>query len=337
MMDIIQNYGRYAFGTAHDIINNNDDAAAAAQQHSPDNARPAITGEEFQALINRACQMGCRHFDCAPLYGTQSLLGHSLRNIIGHGGGNINLARSELFITSKLPVNMMRESKMEESLKMSLDELQLCYLDLFLVHAPFSTKFVDHTTYYPKSQDGKVMIDTDTELTRTWIKMSKFKEQGLVRLIGLSNVNLEQLNRLNSLYHVDVVQNEFHLYNQDELMREECKKLGVHYEGFAAMGSPHWAAEYGKQAPLDDPLVKRLASKYNKTPAQIIIHWLKTKEFSFVIKTDTITQLEENLSAAVNQTRDEPSYGNLLSDDDIGLLDDLSRNDRIFYYDNHKG
>lgn len=324
----------YAFGTAYDIVDDN-----TTGNNSGDEPRAPVTGDQFTALVEEACRMGCRHFDCAPLYGTQALLGQLFRKIIGPNQNPeaISLARSELFFTSKLPMNMMRPDKMEESLKMTLNELRLGYLDLFLVHAPFSTKFVAHNNYYPTDdQDGTLLLDTEVDLEKTWAKMNQFKEQGLVRLIGLSNVNVSQIQRLDALHHVDVAQNEFHLYNQDETVREECRKLNIHFEGFAALGSPFAAAKYGKQSPIESPTVQKLAKKYNKTPAQILIFWLKEKDLSFVIKSDNIAQLKENLSAGINQLATRAPC-KLLSEEDIGILNDLNRNDRIFYYDNHKG
>lgn len=281
------------------------------------------TASEFKALASAAVELGCRHFDCAPLYNTQRLMGELLSDKISH------LGRSAFFITSKTPPNMMREDKIEKSLRITLEELRLTYLDLFLIHAPFSTKYISDDEYYPLDEEGNLLMDEDDGLLeRAWLKMVELKRRGVVRYIGISNVNIDQINRLHSLYPIDVVQNEHHLYNQDVDTIDHCEELDIHYEGYAGFGSPARAKREGKHHFLVDSKVRTLAKAYDLTVGQIIIRWLHQQPLSYVVCSDNRQQLEDNIKA----TR----QANLAINDLIDM-DRLNRRQRIFTFDNYKG
>lgn len=278
---------------------------------------------EFKSLATLAIEFGCRHFDCAPLYGTQRLMGEVLGKQISHTG------RGEFFITSKAPPNMMREDKLEKSLKNSLYDLGLSYLDLFLLHAPFSTKYFADDQFYPLDQEGNLLLDEDDGLLeRAWLKMVELKRRKFVRYIGISNVNMEQINRLHSLYPIDVVQNEHHLLHQDVDLIDHCEELDIHYEGYAGFGSPLKAKREGKHNFLMEPSVRTLAKLYDITPGQLMIKWLHQQPLSYVIRSDTRSQLEANIKA----TRD-----GCLAINDLIDLDRLNKNQRIYTFEDHKG
>lgn len=299
---------KFGFGTAYNI-----------GQECQDKTPP----EEFKAILKRAIDIGCRHIDCAPLYGTQELVGQVLKQTIE------SVPRKEFFVASKLPVNMMREENIEKSLKRTLAELQLTYLDLFLIHAPFSTKYVNDNEIYPLDSEGNLMIDEDENLLeKAWMKLVDLKSKGLVKYIGLCNVNMEQVLRLNKIHQVDVAQNEYHLFNQDREFFDNCEEIDVHYEAYAGLGCPPKAKSENKPTFLTDPVVTDIAHANGLSNAQVMIQWLHQQPLSYVIRSDNIAQVEENFLATTKRT---------LSINDMIKLDSLNQNARLYLFDNFKG
>lgn len=306
-MALLADIPKYGFGTAFSI-----------------GSGEGKTSEQgFRDLLVEAIKLGCRHFDCAPLYGTQRLVGSTLNSAMT----TLNIPREELFVTSKLSANMMQGDNIDRSLKSTLADLGLSYLDLYLVHAPFSTKFVQDNEMYPLDAEGNLLLDErDGLLEQAWTRLAQLKELGLVKRIGLSNINIKQLDRLNKIHQVDVVQNEYHLYNQDRELFDYCEELDVHYEAYAAFGCPPRAKRMGKPTFFADPIVCRIARENSLSCAQVIIQWLHQQPLSYIIRSDNICQLEENLKATSKIT---------LSINDMIDLDSLNQNARLYRYDNY--
>lgn len=303
-MSYIKDVPKYGFGTAFRI----------------GEGPGRISQGQFKGLVRHAIKLGVRHFDCAPSYGTQKLVGEVLKEFRNE------IPRTQFFVTSKLPVNMMRYQRTDRSIKRTLIELQLNYLDLFLIHAPFATKFITEREIYPMDQDGNVMIDDEDDdlLEQTWIKLIDLKEKGYVKYIGLSNVNEGQLDRLNKIHQVDVVQNEYHLYNQDRIFFDHCEEVDVHFEAYAAFGCPQRARNHNLPTFHTDPTVDRIARENNLTNPEVIVQWLHQQPLSYVIRTDNISQLEENFRATKSV---------ILSLNDMIDLDTLNKRARLYYFD----
>lgn len=306
-MSYIDDIPKYGFGTAFDIGNG-----------------PGQTSEEeFKGLLQHAVKVGCRHFDCAPLYGTQKLVGQVLKQSM------YSIRRHNFFITSKLPINMMRCDNIDISIRKTLKELQLTYLDLFLIHAPFSTKFINEQNVYPLDNDGNLLLDeADDLLEQAWMKLFELKEKGFVRYIGLSNVNIDQVDRLNQIHQIDVVQMEHHLFHQDRQLFDHCEENDIHYEAYASFGCPARAIQMNVPTFYSDPLVNFIGRENNLTNSQVIIQWLHQQPLSYVIRTDTAFQLEENLNA---------SKDICLTINDLIDLDTLNKRARLYYFDDYKG
>jgi len=306
-MAFLKGIPKYGFGTAFKL---GDGEGETSEQ-------------DFRKLLRRAIELGCRHIDCAPLYGTQRIVGEVLKEFADV------VPRTELFITSKLPVNMMQDDHIERSLRRTLEDLQLTYVDLFLIHAPFSTQHLSDENIYPIDQEGNLLLDESEGLLESaWTKLVDLKAKGLTKYIGLSNINLEQLIRLNHIHQVDVAQNEYHLFYQDREFFDFCEEIDVHYEAYAAFGCPPKAKRENKPSFLTCPTVQRIAKEYCLTPAQVIIQWLHQQPLSYIIRSDTISQLEENINATHNMT---------LSINSMIDLDSLNQNARLYLYDEYQG
>lgn len=125
--------------------------------------------EEITKTVETALEEGYRHIDTAFNYNTEEPIGTVIRKWIEDG----RLKREELFITTKLPNVGNRPKDVEKFLQMSLDRLQLSYVDLYLIHMPFS--FWGHsTTYTPlTNEDGTLQLDSKNDIFGTWSEMEK--------------------------------------------------------------------------------------------------------------------------------------------------------------------
>lgn len=301
---------KYAFGTSFEV---SDDPAD----------RNKLSSAQFKELLFEAIKLGVRHIDCAPLYETQKLVGQVLKQ------STQTIPRREFFVTSKLPINMMRPENIERSVYRTLHELQLTHLDLLLIHAPFATKNVNDNVMFPVDSEGNLLIDDEEFLLENaWCKLIELKEASFVKYIGLSNVNRRQIDRCNMLHQVDVVQNEFHIYNQDRDLIEHCHDYNVHFEGYAAMGSPPLARLMSLPIFELDQTVLRIAKQNQLKPAQVVMQWLHQQPISYVVKVDNLSQLQDNVQATKKF---------VLSLSEMEQLDNLNKSMRLYFFDKYHG
>lgn len=118
--------------------------------------------DEVELAINEALEAGYRHIDCAPVYLNEHVIGKVLKTWFDSG----KLTREDLFITTKLPPHANRASSVEKFLKGSLKALQLDYVDLYLIHAPFALPETDGP--FLADDDGNLLFDTESSHIKTW-------------------------------------------------------------------------------------------------------------------------------------------------------------------------
>src|SRR5580704_11923815 len=167
-----------------------------------------------------ALEAGFRHFDCAERYGNEREVGSALQ--AGSAAGEI--AREDIFVTTKLWNSNHRPERVEPAFEASLERLGLNYLDLYLIHTPFAFQAGDEQD--PRDQDGNVLYDRGVTLMETWGAMESLVDRGKCRGIGLSDIGL---NRLLPIYESAkikpaVVQVEAHPYLPETELLEFCKK-----------------------------------------------------------------------------------------------------------------
>ena len=227
-------------------------------------------GEIAEAVIGAAA-IGYRHFDCASVYRNEKEIGESFQKIMSEG-----LAREELWITSKLWNDKHAEADVIPSCQQTLKDLQLDYLDLYLIHWPFPNHHapgVDVT-----SRDPHAVPYIHENYMKTWRQMEKLVEMGLVRHIGTSNMTIPKLKLLLRDAKIKPATNEMEMhphFQQSELF-QFCIDNNIVPIGYSPIGSP--SRPERDRTPddtvdIEDPVIVKIANRLNVHPAVVCIKW----------------------------------------------------------------
>lgn len=272
--------------------------------------------KEIRDLIINAINIGYRHFDCAADYRNEAEVGEAFTEAFKTG----LVKREDLFITTKLWNS--DHGHVIEACKDSLKKLQLDYLDLYLVHFPVATRHTGvGTTDSALGDDGVLDIDTTISLETTWHDMEKLVSMSLVRSIGISNydVFLTRDCLAYSKIKPAVNQIETHPYFQRDSLVKFCQKHGICVTAHTPLGGSTANAEwFGTVSCLDDPVLKDLAEKYNKTAAQVVLRWGIQRNTVVIPKTSKPERLEENFRV----------FDFELTKEDMELIKSIDRNYR---------
>ncbi|XP_044760454.1 aldo-keto reductase family 1 member A1-like isoform X2 [Coccinella septempunctata] len=292
--------------------------------------------DEIERAVNTALQEGYRHIDTAFNYNTEEPIGRVIQKWIEEG----RLKREELFITTKLPNVGNRPRDVERYLRMSLDRLQTSYVDLYLVHMPFSLMGHPDTHAPLTNEDGTIQLDVHNDIIGTWSKMETQVEEGRVRSIGLSNFNIAQIEKicLSCKIKPAVLQIEHHAYLQQPELIDRCKQLGVTVTAYSPLGSPganqHFSTKYNyklEEFPdiLGHPIAKKLSEKYAKTPGQILLRHIVQKGIVVIPKSLNPKRIKDNIDI----------FNFELIEDDMQLMNKLDKGEkgRIFDFLFFKG
>jgi alcohol dehydrogenase (NADP+) len=227
---------------------------------------------------------GFRHFDCAERYGNEREVGKTLQE--GLAGGEV--AREDIFVTTKLWNSNHRPERVEPAFEASLDRLGLKYLDLYLIHTPFAFRPGDDQD--PRDQNGNVLYDHDVTLFDTWKAMETLVDHGKCRAIGLSDITLNTLKPIYESARIKpaVVQVEAHPYLPETELLEFCKERGIVFLAFAPLGHGM------KPGLLEDPVISAIAARVGKTPAQILLAWAVQRGTAVLTTPRTAARAREN-------------------------------------------
>ncbi|KAM3964455.1 aldo-keto reductase 1B-like [Aphomia sociella] len=281
-------------------------------------AQPGEEGVVAQA-IRDAIDLGYRHIDGAHYYANEKEVGQAIREKISEGV----VKRENLFVTSKLWNTFHSPDWVETAVKLTLSDLGLEYIDLYLIHWPMAYK--EGYDLNPVDENGK-RIFSDVDYVDTWKAMEKLVEKGLVKSIGLSNFNQKQIDRVLEIANIKPVTNqvEVHPYLYQQKLFNFCKMRDIVLTAYSPLGSPQrsWAKEDDLNV-LVDPVVKKIAEKYGKTPAQVLIRCCIDRGIMVVPKSANKTRLAENFDI----------WDFKLSNDDIKELSNLDCNFRAMSHE----
>ncbi len=243
---------------------------------------PAVT---ITATRN-ALEAGFRHFDCAERYRNEREVGEALQAGLAAAG----IAREDIFVTTKLWNSNHRPERVEPAFEGSLDRLRLNYLDLYLIHTPFA--FQPGDEHDPRDQNGNVIYDDGVALLDTWRAMESLVDRGRCRAIGVSDISLNELLPLYETARIKpaVVQIESHPYLPETELLEFCKVKGIVFLAFAPLGHGM------KSGPLEDPVIKAIAARVGKTPAQALLAWAVQRGTALLTTPKTAARARENFN-----------------------------------------
>jgi 2,5-diketo-D-gluconate reductase A len=212
--------------------------------------------------VERALEIGYRHIDTAEMYGNEREVGEGIRAF--------GLDRDEVFVTSKLNNSYHRPDDARRAFDQTLAELDFDYVDLFLIHWPLPTLY-------------------DGDFVSTWKTLEEFRADGRARSIGVSNFEVDHLDRLAA--EADVVpavnQIELHPYLLNEAVRGYDESHGIATEAW----SPLKQGEV-----LDDPVIVEISEKFERTSAQVVLRWHIQRGNIVFPKSVTPDRMRENFA-----------------------------------------
>ena len=251
-------------------------------------------GEAAQA-VSKAIDIGYRHIDCASIYQNQKEIGTALNDALKTG----RVIREQLWITSKLWNNAHAKKHVQPALERSLKDLQLNYLDLYLIHWPvnFQSNIV-----FPKRPEEFIAPD-DIPIIETWQAMESMVKKGLCRFIGVCNFNLSRLIDLKGQAKIQPLMNqiELHPYLQQIKMLEYCKEHDVLLTAYSPLGSADRPAALKKNnepSLLNHPIILKIAEERGMTPGQVLLVWGLSRDTVVIPKSVNPKRLQENFLAA---------------------------------------
>ena len=240
-------------------------------------------GETAVSAVKMAIKKGYRHIDAAAIYGNEISVGRGIRES--------GIERSALFVTSKVWNNERGYQKTLNAFAKTLADLQLDYLDLYLIHWPASS------SRYSNWEELNL---------ETWRAITDLHKSGKIRAIGVSNFLPHHLAALMGTEVPPMVnQIEFHPGQMQHETVEFCRKNSILVEAWSPLGSGRLLA---------NPLLSSIAAKYNKSVAQLCVRWCLQHEVLPLPKSVTPARIAENADV----------FDFSIAEDDMAAIDNMT-------------
>ncbi|MGA9326057.1 MAG: aldo/keto reductase [Salegentibacter sp.] len=244
-------------------------------------------GAEVKAAINFALEAGYRHIDTASFYKNEEGVGEAVKTSA--------IPREEIFVTTKVWNDDQGYEETLKAFEVSLQKLKMDYVDLYLIHWPVPGKYLE-----------------------TWAALEKIYKEGKAKAIGVCNCLPHHIEAIMDEGDIKpmLLQNEFHPRLVQQPVIDFCKKNEIQYQAW----SPLMRGRI-----LENEKLRKLASKYGKSPAQIIIRWDLQKGVITIPKSVHKERIEENADIFDFQ----------LSSEEVALIDSLDREERTGAHPDH--
>ncbi len=217
-----------------------------------------LNGHQCEQIVKLAIELGYTHIDTAWMYKNQHEIGKALREI--------GVEREELFITSKIWHTHLKRDDVLKQFQVCINDLQMEYVDLLLIHWPSETVPFEET-------------------------LGAFKEiydDGKVKSIGISNFSIAQVNEACEKSELPICTNqvEYHVRNNKEALRKHCVERNIPITAHRPLSAGNLS---------DDKELHEIGSRHGKTAAQVALRWLIQKGIITIPKSGSETHLRENL------------------------------------------
>jgi len=243
-----------------------------------------VTKEECERCVLDALKVGYRLFDTAQSYFNEDEVGNA---IVKSG-----VSREEIFLTSKVWIDHYGYEECRKSVLESLRKLKTDYIDLMLLHQPFS----DYYGAYRALED--------------------LYDEGKIKAIGISNFYPDRMVDLASFTRIKPMINqiEIHPYHQQVFSKEWHDKYGVQLEAWAPFGE-------GRKNMFELSELKEIGDKYGKTVAQVILRWHLQRGIVVIPKSTHLERMKENFNV----------FDFELAQEDMDVISKLDKNESSFF------
>lgn len=218
-----------------------------------------VTQDECERCVLDALKVGYRSIDTAQSYFNEEQVGSAIQKS--------GVPRQEIFLTTKVWIEHYGYERAKASVLESMRRLQTDYLDLCLLHQPFSDAY------------------------GAWRALEELYDEGRLRAIGISNFYADRMVDFASFNRVKPMVNqvETHIFNQQKQLKEWADRYGVQLEAWAPFGE-------GRGGTFDHPVIAQIAANHEKTTAQIMLRWQIQRGVVVIPKSTHIERMEENLN-----------------------------------------
>ncbi|MCD8356420.1 MAG: aldo/keto reductase [Clostridia bacterium] len=243
-----------------------------------------VTRNECERCVLDALKVGYRSIDTAQSYFNEEQVGSAIKKS--------GVPREEIFLTTKVWIEHYGYEQTKAAIQQSMRKLQTNYIDLVLLHQPFS------------------------DVYGAWHAMEELYEAGVIRAIGISNfyadrmVDFASFNRIKPMIN----QMETHIFNQQNTLKEWADKYNIRLEAWAPFGE-------GRGGTFDNPIIADIAAKYDKTPAQVMLRWNIQRGVVVIPKSTHIKRMEENFNV----------FDFTLSNEDMAAIATLDKSASSFF------
>lgn len=243
-----------------------------------------VTQEECERRVMDALKVGYRLLDTAQSYFNEEQVGSAIKKS--------GVPREDIFLTTKVWLEHYGYEQTKASVLESMRKLQTDYLDLVLLHQPFSDTYGAYRA------------------------LEELYEEGKIRAVGISNFYVDRMVDFASFNRIKPMVNqvEINIYNQQKELKKWADKYGIQLEAWAPFGE-------GRRGIFNDPVIAEIASKYHKTAAQVMLRWNIQRGVVVIPKTTHIERMKENFDV----------FDFALTNEDMSAISSLDKAESLFF------